>query len=95
MRVFSGSNRRTVGFALGLAAGAVVGYAWWTREQSRHQRALYHPKTMRRLAALGHLSGTPTVDTVMVLREYLGWEQNVVLRRRARQLLTRFENALA
>ena len=50
---------------------------------------------MRRLAALGYLSGHPTVDTVMVLREYLGWEKSPVLQRRARQLLARFENALA
>jgi hypothetical protein len=50
---------------------------------------------MRRLAALGYLSGHPTVDTVLVLREYLRWEKNPVLQRRARQLLTRFENALA
>lgn len=34
-------------------------------------------------------------DAVLVLREYLGWEKNPVLQRRARQLLTRFENALA
>ena len=91
----SGVDRRVWGFAVGLAAGAVAGYAWWTREQGRHQRALYHPRPMRRLAALGHLSGHPTVDTVLVLREYLGWEKNAVLQRRARQLLTRFENALA
>lgn len=88
-------NRRTLGFVVGFAAGAVAGFAWWAREQARHQRSLYHPKPMRRLAALGWLSGQPTAESLMVLREYLGWEQNPVLRRRARQLLTRFENALA
>lgn len=88
-------NRRVLGFAVGLAAGAVAGYSWWTREQGRHRRALYHRKPMRRLAALGFLSGQPSADSVMVLREYLGWEKNPVLQRRARQLLTRFENALA
>lgn len=91
----SGGGRGTLGFALGFAAGAVAGYVWWTREQARHQRALYHPKPMRRLAALGYLSGQPSVDAMMVLREYLGWEKNPVLQHRARQLLTRFENALA
>jgi len=88
-------NRKTLGFVVGLAAGAAVGFAWWAREQSRHQRSLYHPRPMRRLAALGWMSGQPTVDSVMVLREYLRWEKNSVLQRRARQLLTRFENALA
>ena len=88
-------NRRTLGFVVGFAAGAAAGFAWWAREQARHHRSLYHPKPMRRLAALGWLSGQPTSESLMVLREYLGWEQNPVLRRRARQLLTRFENALA
>ena len=50
---------------------------------------------MRRLAALGWLSGRPTADTVVTLREYVGWESNAVLRRRARRLLKRIENALA
>jgi hypothetical protein len=80
---------------MGLAAGAAAGYAWWTGEQAEHQRALYSPRPMRRLAALGWLSGQPTVESVVMLREYVRWEQNPVLRRRARQLLTRFENALA
>ena len=55
-------SRRTLWFGLALDAGAVAGYAWWTRER---------------------------------LREYLTWEQNPVLQRRARRLLARFENALA
>jgi hypothetical protein len=87
--------RRSLWFALGLVGGAVAGYAWWSREQAVHQRALYSPRPMRRLAALGWLSGRPTAETVMMLREYVGWESHAVLRRRARRLLQRFENALA
>jgi hypothetical protein len=49
---------------------------------------------MRRLAALGWISGQPTAESMVMLREYLGWEQNPVLQRRARRLLARFENAL-
>lgn len=83
-------------FALGLLVGAVGGYAWWTREQSRHRQALYSPKPMRRLAALGWISGQEgSADAVLLLREYLEWEQNPVLQRRARRLLARFEHALA
>ena len=83
-------------FALGLVLGTLGGYAWWTREQSRHRRALYHRKPLRRLAALGWLSGqSGSADAVLLLREYLDWEQNPVLRRRARRLLARFEHALA
>lgn len=80
---------------VGFVAGVAAGYAWWAREQERHQQALYHPKPMRRLAALGWLSGQPSVQSVMLLREYLGWERNPVLQRRGRRLLTRLENALA
>ncbi|MBX3175073.1 MAG: hypothetical protein KF709_11715 [Gemmatimonadaceae bacterium] len=88
-------NLKTAGFVLGLLAGTVMGFGWWNSEQAEHQRALYDRRPMRRLAALGWLSGQPSAESVMMLREYVGWEQNPVLRRRARQLLTRFENALA
>ncbi len=89
------SAKRLLGFAVGMALGAAAGYAWWTREQAERQRDLYSERPMRRLAALGWISGRPTVDSVLLLREYIGWEQNPVLRRRARRLLARFENALA
>lgn len=88
-------SRRTA-FALGVLLGAAGGYAWWTREQGRHRQALYARQPMRRLAALGWLSGQQgSPDAVLLLREYLDWEQNPVLRRRARRLLARFEHALA
>lgn len=88
-------TRRTLWFGAGLTLGAVAGYLWWTQEQSVNQRALYSDRPLRRLAALGWVSGQPGVDSILLLREYLTWEQNPVLRRRARRLLTRFENALA
>jgi len=88
-------SRRAFWFTLGLAAGAVAGYGWWTREQVINQRALYSDRPLRRLAALGWVSGQPGVESVLLLREYLTWEQNPVLQRRARRLLARFENALA
>jgi hypothetical protein len=86
---------RSLAFALGFLGGAAAGYVWWSREQAQHQRALYSPRPMRRLAALGWLSGRPSADTVMLLREYVRWERHAVLRRRGRRLLQRFENALA
>lgn len=88
-------SRRAVGFCVALTVGFTVGAMWWSQRQEKHQRALYSPRKLRRLAALGWLSGQPTAQSVMTLREYLSWERNPVLRRRARRLLTRFENALA
>lgn len=80
-------------FGVGLVAGLVAGYWWWTREQQVNRRALYHRQPLKRLAALGWISGRSTAESVLMLREYLPWERNPVLRRRARRLLTRFENA--
>lgn len=88
-------SRRALWFGIGFASAFAAGYHWWSQEQEQHQRALYSPRPMRRLAALGWLSGQPSAATIMTLREYVGWESNPVLRRRARRLITRFENALA
>ena len=86
---------RGTGFAVAFVGAFAAGLWWWTREQEEQQRALYSARPMRRLAALGWLSGRPAAETIMTLREYLSWEKNPVLRRRARRLLARFENALA
>ncbi len=88
-------NRRGLWFGVAAVGGFLAGLWWWTREQEQHRRALFSPRPMRRLAALGWISGQPTAESVMMLREYLSWESNPVLRRRARRLLTRFEDALA
>ena len=74
--------RARTAFTLGLLLGSAAGYLWWTREQERHRQALYHRAPMRRLGALGWLSGqTGSADAVLRLREYLEWEQNPVLQR--------------
>lgn len=86
---------RGLWFAIGFAGAFAAGLHWWTREQEVHQRALYSPRPMRRLAALGWLSGRPSAETIVTLREYERWESIPVLRRRARRLIARFENALA
>jgi hypothetical protein len=87
--------RRLGWFGVGLAAGLAAGVYWWSREQQVNRMALYHRAPLRRLAALGWISGQPSTESVVMLREYLNWERNPVLRRRGRRLLTRFENALA
>jgi len=89
------SGTRVRWFGLGLLAGLSVGLWWWSREQQVNRMALYNRQPLRRLAALGWISGQQSAESVMMLREYLDWEKHPVLRRRARRLLARFENALA
>jgi hypothetical protein len=50
---------------------------------------------MRRLAALGYLAGQEGVETARLLRDYLAWERQPMLRRRAEGILKRLESTLA
>jgi hypothetical protein len=50
---------------------------------------------LRRLAALGYLSGHPGPEAVRVLRDYLAWEAHPALRRRAESIMRRMESKLA
>lgn len=88
---------RTTGFTiLAVAAAAALG-ALLVRDQiSRHQRDLFSPHPLRRLAALGYLGGKPAnIDTVLLLRDFIAWEARPLLRRRASALLARMEDTLA
>jgi hypothetical protein len=49
---------------------------------------------LRRLAALGFLAGQDGVDTVRLLRDYLAWERQPMLRRRAEAIVRRMEATL-
>ena len=82
-------------FTGGLAAGATAGWIMAQRRLATHQRDLFSPRPLRRLAALGFLAGQAGVDTVRVLRDYLAWERQPVLRRRAQAILRGLESALA
>jgi hypothetical protein len=81
-----------VGAGIATAVGALV-----VRDQvSRHQRNLFSSHPLKRFAALSYLSGTPaSVELVRLLRDFLTWEQNTMIRRRATQLLLRMERQLA
>ncbi len=82
-------------FTAGLVGGLVVGLASWSGAQHACRRDLFSRHPLRRLAALGHLSGQPTVATVHLLREYIAWESRPMLRGRAVRLLKHVEKALA
>jgi hypothetical protein len=92
------SNRlvRTTAFAL-LAVGAMaaVGVLLVRDQISRSRRDLFSPHPLRRLAALEYLGGVPaSVDTVLLLRDFLAWEQRPLLRKRAQAVLLRLEEGL-
>jgi hypothetical protein len=82
-------------FAGSMAAGAVGGWLLAQRRLTVHQRDLFSPRPLRRLAALGFLAGQSGVDTIRLLRDYLVWERQPVLRRRAQAILRTLEATLA
>lgn len=88
---------RTTAFTLlTVGAAAALGALLVRDQMSRHQRELFSPHPLRRLAALGYLGGRPaTVDSVLLLRDFIAWEPRPLLRRRATALLARMESALA
>lgn len=80
----------TAAFLGGLVLGAVV----WSNQIRRSRRDLFSKSPVRRLAALGYLSGQPGVDTARILAEYVGWERHPLLRRRAELALRRVRAGL-
>jgi len=89
------TRSRALLFAGGLVTGAVAGWLLTQRRLSTHQRDLFSPRPLRRLAALGYLAGQAGVDTIRLLRDYLAWERQPVLRRRAQAILRGLEATLA
>lgn len=85
---------RALLFTGGLAAGALTGWMLAQRRFSTHQRDLFSPRPLRRLGALGYLAGQTGVDTIRLLRDYLAWERQPVLRRRAQAILRGLEATL-
>lgn len=81
----------TAGFLAGLLLGTVV----WSTQIQRSRRELFSKQPVKRLAALGYLSGQPGIDTVRILTDYVGWERSPALRRRAQRVLRRMESRLA
>jgi hypothetical protein len=82
-------------FAGGVLTGAMAGWLLAQRRFSIHQRDLFSPRPLRRLAALGFLAGQTSVETIRLLRDYLAWERQPALRRRAEAILRGVEATLA
>lgn len=87
-------RRRHWYFVGAVAAGFVIGAAFAQRSMSRWRTSLFSARPLRRLAALGYLSGHPGLEAVRVLRDYLTWEEHPALRRRAEAILSRMEAKL-
>jgi hypothetical protein len=81
-------------FVGGVLAGAAGGWLLAQGRFSYHRRDLFSPRPLRRLAALGYLAGQDGVDTVRLLRDYLAWERQPMLRRRAEAIVRRMEATL-
>lgn len=82
-------------FAGGIVAGTTAGWLLAQRRLTYHRRDLFSPRPLRRLAALGFLAGQGGVETVRLLRDYLAWERQPMLRRRAEAIVRRMEATLA
>lgn len=87
---------RITGIALiAAAATAVLGVLFVRDQMSRHRRDLFSTRPLRRLAALGYIAGAPpTVDSVRLLRDYIAWERQPLIRRQAAQVLAKMERSL-
>jgi len=85
---------RTLLVAGATLAGLAVGWMVSQGRQHHHRADLFSARPFRRFAALGYLAGRPTVEHRRLLRDYLTWERQPVLVRRAEQILRRFEARL-
>lgn len=80
---------------LGAAAVTALGVFVARDQMVRHRRDLFSPHPLRRLAALGYLRQHAEVDNVMLLRDFLAWEERPLLRKRAAAILEEMEEDLA
>lgn len=80
---------------LSALAVAAVGVFVARDQMVRHRRDLFSPHPLRRLAALGYLRQHPEVYNVMLLRDFLAWEDRPLLRKRAAAILEEMEEELA
>jgi hypothetical protein len=86
---------RMLVFLGGALLGAGAGW-WLIQWQMAHGKSdLFSPQPLKRLSALGYLAGQEEVQTVRLLRDYLSWESQPMLRRRAQSILRRMEATFA
>jgi len=79
----------------GFLGGAALGTFLWSMIQHNCRRHLFSGMPFRRYMALTYLRTRGDVDTARLLREYVGWESNAALKRRARRILRGVERRVA
>jgi hypothetical protein len=87
---FHPASLAALGFVGGLAAGLAVG----SRLVDTNRRGLFSPHPVKRFAAVSYLGARPSVDTARLLKDYILWEPQPLLRRRARRVLRAVEDSL-
>jgi hypothetical protein len=86
-------NLKTAGITiLAVAAVGAVAALVVRNQLDRHQRDLFSPQPLRRLACLGHMArADATVDNITLLRDFVAWEPRKLLKNRATVILRRME----
>ena len=87
-------RRRVEAVTAGVLGGLVLGAVVWSIQIRRSRRELFSPSPVKRLAALGYLSGQPGLETTRIFTDYVGWERHPGLRRRAQRILSRMHAIL-
>ncbi len=81
--------------AAGFLGGAALGTFLSSMIQHNSRRELFSARPFRRYMALTYLRTRGDVETARLLREYVGWERNAVLRKRAQRILRGVERRVA
>lgn len=85
------SGKRAKLAAAGFLGGMALGLVVWGTQVQRSRRELFSRSPVRRLAALGFLSGRPGLESAQLLADYVNWEARPILRRRGQRLLRRMQ----
>lgn len=85
---------KTKALLVGFGIGSLLGLLLAQYTMDKYRQDLFSDRPLRRLSALGYLSGRPSVAAVRLLQDYLAWERHPLLRRRASAVLRRMEAAL-
>lgn len=86
---------RMMVFLGGALLGVGAGWLLIQRQMVQGKSDLFSAQPLKRLSALGYLAGQENVETVRLLQDYLSWESQPMLRRRAQSILRRMEATFA